>query len=232
MANVPTAGPLATFAVAAGPRHGEQHPVPKPVVVIGRAAGSDVLIDDDSVSDAHARLEWDLGAWRITDLGSTNGTAVEGVKLAPNVPTPLPYGTTVRFGGVKLQFRQVAEADPAAARQSFAPPPPPTRLKEERSGFRFPVWLAVLLLILAALVAYAIFESLREPVPVEAPAPATVVPAPAPAPAAVPLAPLPGDSLAGDSAAAGDSTAAAGDSAGADTAGAGATADTAAGTAP
>jgi predicted component of type VI protein secretion system len=230
MANVPQAGPLATFAVAAGPRHGEQHPVPQPVVVIGRAAGCDVLIDDDSVSDAHARLEWDLGAWRITDLGSTNGTAVEGVKLAPNVPTPLPYGTTVRFGGVKLQFRQVAEADPAAARQSYAPPPPPTTLKDERSGFRFPVWLAVLLLVLAALVAYAVFESLREPVPVEAPAPAAVVPAPAPAPV-TPLPALPADSLAGDSASA-DSAAASGDSIGADTAGAGAGADTAAGAAP
>ncbi|HEU4452791.1 MAG TPA: FHA domain-containing protein [Longimicrobium sp.] len=229
MANVPQAGPLATFAVAAGPRHGEQHPVPQPVVVIGRAAACAVVIDDDSVSAEHARLEWDLGAWRITDLGSINGTAVEGVKLAPNVPTPLPYGTTVRFGGVKLQFRQVAEADPAAARQSFAPPPPPKTLKEERTGFRFPVWLAVLLLVLAALVAYAVFESLREPVPVEAPAPATVLPAPAPAPAVVPLPALPADSLAGDPAPA-DSLAAAGDTAGAATAGAGG--DTAAGTSP
>ncbi|MBV9108566.1 MAG: FHA domain-containing protein, partial [Gemmatimonadetes bacterium] len=87
--NLPQAGPLASFGVAAGPRYGEQIPVPAPVVTIGRGGDADVVIDDDSVSAKHARLEFDLGAWRITDLNSTNGTAIEGVKLAPDVPTPL-----------------------------------------------------------------------------------------------------------------------------------------------
>ncbi|MFL5541762.1 MAG: FHA domain-containing protein, partial [Longimicrobiaceae bacterium] len=109
MADLPQAGPLATFGIAAGPRYGEQIPVPAPVVTVGRGAGCQVVIDDDSVSAQHARLEYDLGGWRITDLGSTNGTAVEGVKLAPDVPTPLPYGATVRFGGVKLHFRDVPD---------------------------------------------------------------------------------------------------------------------------
>src|SRR3954469_2536261 len=67
MANLPQAGPLATFGIAAGPRYGEQIPVPAPVVTVGRGAGCQVLIDDDSVSAQHARLEYDLGAWRITD---------------------------------------------------------------------------------------------------------------------------------------------------------------------
>jgi predicted component of type VI protein secretion system len=201
MANLPQAGPLATFAVAGGPRMGEQLPVPQPVVVIGRAAGCDVVVEDDSVSAQHARLEFDLGAWRITDLESTNGTAVEGVKLAPNVPTSLPYGTTVRLGGVKLQFRQVAEADPAAARATFAPPPPPKSLKEER-GPRFPVWLLALLLLLLAVVAYVVVQTVREPVPAEQPAPVSPappaaqqpLPAPEPAPAPAPApAPPPGE---------------------------------------
>ncbi|HZG42625.1 MAG TPA: FHA domain-containing protein, partial [Longimicrobium sp.] len=109
MANVVPSGrpgPLASLALMAGPRYGEELPVPTPVVVLGRAAACDVVIDDDSVSAQHARLEFDTGAWRITDLGSTNGTAVEGVKLAPQLPTPLPYGSTVRLGGVQLQFRE------------------------------------------------------------------------------------------------------------------------------
>ena len=75
-----------------------------------RCAGCDVVVDDDSVSAQHARLEYDMGGWRITDLQSTNGTAVEGVRLAPGVPTPLPYGVTVRLGGVQLQFREVEHA--------------------------------------------------------------------------------------------------------------------------
>lgn len=176
MANLPQAGPLATLGVVAGPRYGEQLAVPAPVVTLGRAAACEVVIDDDSVSAQHARLEFDLGGWRITDLGSVNGTAVEGVKLAPQVPTSLPYGTTVRLGGVKLQFRQVAGADLDGARAAYAPPPPPTALKDERRGFRFPLWLAVLVLLLLAVVAYVAVEMSgpppAEPIPVAPTAPA------------------------------------------------------------
>jgi pSer/pThr/pTyr-binding forkhead associated (FHA) protein len=163
-------GPLAAFGVAAGPRYGEQIPVPAPVVTIGKAAGCDVVIDDDSVSARHARLEFDMGAWRITDLGSTNGTAVESVRLAPNVPTSLPYGVTVRFGGVKLQFVEVAAADPDAACQAYAPPPPRTTLKEEKRGFRFPVWLLLLILLVAAVVAWLVFSGTLGEVPRPVPA--------------------------------------------------------------
>lgn len=173
MADLPQAGPLATFGIAAGPRYGEQIPVPAPVVTVGRAAGCEVVIDDDSVSAKHARLEYDLGAWRITDLGSTNGTAIEGVKLAPDVPTPLPYGSTVRFGGVKLQFREVADADLDAARAGWTEPEKAVTLKEERRGFRFPLWLALLVVILLALLAWAIVEMTQAPRPAPVPVPST-----------------------------------------------------------
>jgi predicted component of type VI protein secretion system len=139
------------------------------VVTVGRAAGCEVVIDDDSVSAKHARLEYDLGAWRITDLGSTNGTAIEGTKLAPDVPTPLPYGATVRFGGVKLHFREVADVDIDAARAGWKEPEKAVTLKEERRGLRFPVWLLVLILLLLALVAYAVVEMQRAPQPVPLP---------------------------------------------------------------
>jgi pSer/pThr/pTyr-binding forkhead associated (FHA) protein len=177
MANLPQAGPLATFGIAAGPRYGEQIPVPAPVVTVGRGAECEVLIDDDSVSARHARLEYDLGAWRITDLASTNGTAIEGVKLAPEVPTPLPYGATVRFGGVKLQFREAVDVDVEAARAAWVEPEKVATLKEERRGFRFPLWLVVLVLILLALLAYAIVEMSSPPerVPVPSTAPAAQV---------------------------------------------------------
>ncbi len=130
---------------------------------MGRAAASDLVIDDDSVSASHARLEWDMGAWRITDLGSVNGTAVEGIKLAPNIPTPLPYGATVRVGGVKLQFREVAQADPERARTEYVAPQKPATLREERPGFRFPVWLAILLIVLLAVIGYVVFVTLAAP---------------------------------------------------------------------
>lgn len=171
-------GALAVLGILKGPRYGEELAIPAPVVVVGRAARCDVVVADDSVSATHARLEFDTGAWRITDLDSANGTTVEGVRLAPQVPTPLPYGSTVRLGGVTMQFRGVRDADPAAARATFVPPPPPTTLRQERTGFRLPLWLVALVLV--ALVVLGLFlAGVFTPEPVPAPVPVTGEPAPA-----------------------------------------------------
>lgn len=144
-------GALAAFGIQAGPNSGEEVPIRLPVVSIGRGSKNDLVLADDSVSTTHARLEYENGAWRLTDLESANGTFVESVRLAPQVPTPLSYGSTVRFGGTRLHFRGVEAADPDAARASYTPPPAATTVRERRTGFRLPVWLVVLLLVLIAL---------------------------------------------------------------------------------
>ena len=149
----PEADALALLGVQAGPQIGEEVPVLKPVVRIGRSPQNDVVITDDSVSTTHARLDYDGGGWRLTDLGSTNGTYVEGTRLAAEVPTPLVYGASLRLGGVRLQFRAVEDADPAAARDQYEEPPPPTRLADQRQGLRIPVWFVVILLILLVIAA-------------------------------------------------------------------------------
>jgi hypothetical protein len=174
-------GALALFSMKGGPRYGEKIAVPSPLVTIGSSAQADVVLADDSVSAQHARLEYDSGAWRITDLESTNGTAVEGVRLAPHVPTPLPYGASVRLGGVPLLFRAVEAADPAAARASFVPPPKVTTLKEEKPGFRLPVWLVVLVLLALAIAGLLLFRgqaAAPRPVPASHPAAAPITQAP------------------------------------------------------
>lgn len=150
---------LALLGVHAGPRTGEEIPVRTPVITIGNGAQSGIVLGDDSVSSAHARLEYDAGGWFLTDLGSTNGTYVEGVRLAPQIPTQLAYGSIVRFGGMALEFRQVEAADPEAARASFAPQSTPTPLAERRRGFRLPVWLFLLILILLGMVLFFVLES-------------------------------------------------------------------------
>ena len=165
-------GPLASLALMAGPRYGEELAVPSPIVTVGRAAGCDVVVDDDSVSAQHARLEYDLGNWRITDLESINGTAVEGVRLAPGVPTPLPYGATLRLGGVQLQFREVEHADVDAARATYTAPEAPSTLREERSGARFPVWLVLMIIILAVAIGIIVYMNVIAPPPAVGAAPA------------------------------------------------------------
>ncbi|HEV2149356.1 MAG TPA: FHA domain-containing protein, partial [Longimicrobiaceae bacterium] len=185
-------GALAAFGIQAGSLAGEEVPIRLPVVRIGRAAGNDIVITDDSVSATHAQVEFDEGAWRITDLESTNGTYVEGVRLAPQVPTPLVYGASVRFGGVPLHFRAVETADPAAARAGYVEPERTPTIREAGSGGRrIPMWLVLLILVLlaAAVVFFTTFNPAPTPDPEapEAPAPAAEpVVAPVTAPEAAP----------------------------------------------
>lgn len=164
---------LAALGIQAGAQTGEEVPIRLPVAHIGSGSQNDVVVTDDSVSKAHARLEFTDGGWRLTDLNSTNGTFVEGIRLAPEVPAPLAYGVSIRLGGVPLHFRAVEAADPAAARAQYTPPPPPQRLADQRSGLRIPVWLFVLLLLLIAL-AVIFFGWIWTPTPQEVP-PATAV---------------------------------------------------------
>ena len=91
---------LALFGVLAGPRRGEEISIATPVVTIGQGPQNDVVLDDDSVSRLHARLEFELGSWMLTDLESTNGTAVEGTRLAPGVPTPLAYAAVTVLSAI------------------------------------------------------------------------------------------------------------------------------------
>jgi hypothetical protein len=57
-----------------------------PVVNIGRGDYNDVVIADPSVSTMHAKLQRRDTIWILTDLGSTNGTYVEGERLSGEVP--------------------------------------------------------------------------------------------------------------------------------------------------
>jgi pSer/pThr/pTyr-binding forkhead associated (FHA) protein len=72
---------------------------------IGRGAENDLVVDDPAVSRLHARVEREAGVYRIVDLGSTNGTAVDGVELRPWQPQPLAHGSTIDLAGAaQLRF--------------------------------------------------------------------------------------------------------------------------------
>jgi hypothetical protein len=61
--------------------------------------------ESGGVSRQHARLTQDGGQWSITDLNSTNYTRVDGVKLDPNVATPVHDGARIQLGRVAMVFR-------------------------------------------------------------------------------------------------------------------------------
>ena len=92
-----------TFKLMA--QDGTAYPITRPVTTIGREECDILLLNDDQVSRRHAQVEQQGDALVLTDLDSTNGTFVGGVRLqAPR---------TLQPGDVILDFT----ADPAQAMQ-------------------------------------------------------------------------------------------------------------------
>jgi hypothetical protein len=100
------AGPAARFVVLDGPglRPGTTLEVTMPTVV-GRAAESGILLDgDDFASAQHARLGTGAdGAW-VEDLGSTNGTFVNGAQVTTK--RVLQPGDVVRIGQTEFRLEE------------------------------------------------------------------------------------------------------------------------------
>lgn len=76
--------------------------ITKAPVTIGRMSSNDVVLSDHNVSRKHAELRNEGGRWLVIDLGSTNGTSVNG-KLARE--HPLESGDRITFGSTELEFR-------------------------------------------------------------------------------------------------------------------------------
>jgi hypothetical protein len=70
-------------------------------IVIGRSAACELVLADDTVSRRHALLELDRGAWRLTDLGSSNGTWVNGRRAAEVEVRP---GDELQFGAARFRL--------------------------------------------------------------------------------------------------------------------------------
>lgn len=73
-------------------------------VTFGRAEGSTVLLDDPYISDHHARVFLRDGEWCIADLGSTNGTFLNQVKVT--AATPIAAGDQLGIGKTTVQVRK------------------------------------------------------------------------------------------------------------------------------
>jgi len=70
-----------SLAVIMGANAGQIHTVQKPRIVLGRGTESDVQLQDSEVSRRHAMLEIHIDEATVSDLGSTNGTYVNGVRV-------------------------------------------------------------------------------------------------------------------------------------------------------
>lgn len=122
--------------VRRGPQPNQIYDLNKGIITIGRDITNDIVINDPEVSRHHCRLTQGGGGYTIEDLGSTNGTFVNGQRLTG--ARPLSHGDMLGLGEtVTLAFESAAEAPvagaeagpgaaatmPGQAPSPYAPPP-------------------------------------------------------------------------------------------------------------
>lgn len=67
--------------------------------LVGRSTLADVQLDSRRASSEHASIGWHSGRWTVRDLGSSNGTTVNGRPLLTRDRVTLTAGSVLRFGG-------------------------------------------------------------------------------------------------------------------------------------
>ena len=100
----PIAQQLAVKPAAVVLADGSRHLLDGDLVTIGRQASCTIVIADNNISRVHARFRAGDNAWTIEDLGSTNGTKVNGVLITE--PTLLSHGQLIALGSLQLHFEQ------------------------------------------------------------------------------------------------------------------------------
>jgi predicted component of type VI protein secretion system len=114
------------LVVRQGPRAGQGFELQQPVISIGRSKENDIQIDDPKMSRRHASLTSSPTGYTVQDLGSTNGTFVNNMRIT--MPTIIQPGDVIGFGDtVVLDVQGSAEAvkTVATARPALGTPPAP-----------------------------------------------------------------------------------------------------------
>ncbi|MBN9176843.1 MAG: DUF3662 and FHA domain-containing protein [Microbacterium sp.] len=86
---------------------GKRHPLTKGRTVIGRGSDADITIADAGTSRRHVEILWDGERAMVRDLGSTNGTQLDGRKISE---APLPPDGIITIGRTDITFRVIAQA--------------------------------------------------------------------------------------------------------------------------
>ena len=86
---------------------GKRYPITRSRTVIGRGAEADVTVDDTGISRKHVEILWDGKRGQVNDLGSTNGSQLNG---APVTKAALPPDSVISIGRTRIVFRVLAQS--------------------------------------------------------------------------------------------------------------------------
>jgi pSer/pThr/pTyr-binding forkhead associated (FHA) protein len=117
-----------------GPNVGKFYELKQEKISLGRDVSNDIVINDPEVSRRHAQLKFQSNGYTIEDLGSTNGTFVDGQKLIG--PHTLVNEETVMFGeNVSLVYQSTAIDSEATV---IGRPPTTQKPQEPPDTYRVP----------------------------------------------------------------------------------------------
>ena len=91
----------AVLVVRRGPNAGYRFRLDQPVTAAGRHLDSNIVLDDITISRRHAEIRCERGEFRVVDVGSLNGTYVNGEPIHSAV---LTNGDEIRMGKFRLTF--------------------------------------------------------------------------------------------------------------------------------
>ncbi len=130
---------------------------------IGRAEDNALRLNDPKVSRHHARVVREGEGYVLTDLGSANGTRVNGVRLA--APHALQDGELISIGDAELAYQEPAKEDEKTRADSVAvpslpvsTPPPPASTGRRGWLIALIVFVAALMLILGGAAIYNLID--------------------------------------------------------------------------
>lgn len=87
--------------------NGKRYPITRSRTVIGRGTDADITVEDTSISRRHVEILWDGKRAQVNDLGSTNGSLLNGQPVAK---APLPAESVIDIGRTRIVFRVLAQA--------------------------------------------------------------------------------------------------------------------------
>src|SRR5437764_14321944 len=90
------------LVVVKGEHRGREHVISSDVIRIGKVEGNDVVLNDETVSRVHCEIIRDGKGYLLRDLGSTNGTFLDGAEIKEAY---IRSGSVLTVGTVQLKFQ-------------------------------------------------------------------------------------------------------------------------------
>ncbi len=106
-----------------GELEGKEFDLNPPGLSVGRETDNDIPMTSAASSRYHLKVEWENGKWFLKDLGSTNGTKLNGEKISG--PAQLKPGDEIGIGPIRISYVEKKNAAPPPSPSMEQPEPPP-----------------------------------------------------------------------------------------------------------